>query len=1566
MRTQASNKILCLALACLLALGALPISAFAENGSLSAGANSEIIAFEALPEERAKQTVPLGTSLDKLYLPQTLAATVRAATATDLAVPDQDKPTQGFAEPDAQKTEASETTEMIIAVPVTWISLPEYDGNVAGEYTFTAGIAGYTLCAEPPAITVTVGEAARSLAALAGDAVCVYNGMEYTSADDALPDAFYDGGTLTLLQDIVYNYSVTLENHKSLTVELNGHTLTLRDLTVNNSANLTLSGEGPGAQLNVNNTSASLIAVSVMNSARAAVSNISSASYAALVSSYGSLRVSGNVQGDATGVRFQNSSNASLEIGGNLTVSNADYGIYANDSGGENSITINGDVNVYGRSGSPSVGVYATDSPTIINGGIYVQGAAGSYDIKMGNTPSNRSLGQGSYNASTGYFDYTYWNSRVSVKGYALAVAASVGGTANTNATGPYEGGRKINLTATPNAHYTFAGWTSSNGGTFVNSANVSTTFVMPAAATTVTANFTHYNTAPARRNGVPAAASANVTYGGAYTLNLSDIFTDADGDPLTYKVSVNGAAATGTAAFYSLTPASAGTAELVFTANDGDTDSADSYTVTLTVDKKMPTAADLTYQLAAKTYSGLAQPLSVTGPAGLGAITVKYDGSAIQPKDAKTYAVTVSIAAGINYTATTVDIPLGNYSINKANLIVTGASAKAYDGTTEATGITLTFDGLQNGETLALGTDYTITNAQFDSADAGTGKTVTGTVSLTTTAKAQNYALANGTLSLTGQIIDKAAAPVGVNRTLNAVINHAQGYEFDLTTLLPVIANPRTLGTMTYAIKSTADTGNVLGTLGYTSGNTLTIPVRSVSDANKTAVITVTVKSTNYGDFDADIIVTTVDTIPLTVAGLTIGTKTYDGATAATLIGTETLVTDNVQPDDAVSLSGVASATFADANAGSNKAVTVTGLSLVGTDAHKYRLDLSGFTGTITPKPLTEAILTVTGDSFTYTGAAQTPAITVQDGGTPLVLNTDYESMAYSNNTDAGTASVSVTGKGNYQGTISKDFTIGKALLTITGGTITAKTYDGTTDAEVTGVTFSGLQNGETLTLGTDYIVSGATFDSASVGSGKTVTATVALNNTAKAHNYTLANGCLTLAGQTIQKGTVADVTFDIAVATNLAKDYSMSYQEFAGILADLTGKALGTVSYNLTLVENTDGVLAALPPTGLLTFPVTMRVAGIADAGKKAKLIGAVTSANYNDFAVTAVIRTVDRIPVTISGLTMTGGIYNGSSYAYSGTPLFTSDLSGNPVSIPEFDVLYTSADSGGYSSSLPPQNAGAYQLTISVANSNLAYTGSKSYAFTIAKRPIVIRADDKSMTAGSSLPAFTYTVDGQLSGEAAFTGTPILACAADGKTAGSYSISLDLTGITYTGNYTAAIPSFVAGTLRVNDPSSGGPRTLTDSESGITVSGGGIKSLAELTVTAVSVQSLPAKMREEIATGRMIAGYDITLPGGFRGELTISFHVGAVYEGQTVTILHYVNGRVETYTAVVVNGRATITVSSLSPFAVLITGVTVPDAVVTDPPKTGGAANPIGFMMLGFAAACAVVASNKRRRV
>lgn len=91
-------------------------------------------------------------------------------------------------------------------------------------------------------------------------------------------------------------------------------------------------------------------------------------------------------------------------------------------------------------------------------------------------------------------------------------------------------------------------------------------------------------NRAPTIRG--DAAAEATLEVGMSYTLDLSKIFVDVNGDELTYQVSVNGAKAAAAAPSYTYTPDAAGTVTLAFTASDGALTS-EPYTVTLHVNEK-------------------------------------------------------------------------------------------------------------------------------------------------------------------------------------------------------------------------------------------------------------------------------------------------------------------------------------------------------------------------------------------------------------------------------------------------------------------------------------------------------------------------------------------------------------------------------------------------------------------------------------------------------------------------------------------------------------------------------------------------------------------------------------------------------------------------------------------------------------------------------------------------------------------------------------------------------------------------------------------------------------------
>ena len=106
----------------------------------------------------------------------------------------------------------------------------------------------------------------------------------------------------------------------------------------------------------------------------------------------------------------------------------------------------------------------------------------------------------------------------------------------------------------------------------------------------------------------------------------------------------------------------------------------------------------------------------------------------------------------------------------------------------------------------------------------------------------------------------------------------------------------------------------------------------------------------------------------------------------------------------------------------------------------------------TINPKQLVPANVSLSYSSVNYTGVEMKPAVTVLDGDNPLLENRDY-TIVYSNNINAGTATVTVTGYGNYStsdqttGTIEKQFTINKldiSTATVTLFSLSSYVYDG------------------------------------------------------------------------------------------------------------------------------------------------------------------------------------------------------------------------------------------------------------------------------------------------------------------------------------------------------------------------------------------------------------------------------------------------------------------------------------------------------------------------------------------
>lgn len=269
--------------------------------------------------------------------------------------------------------------------------------------------------------------------------------------------------------------------------------------------------------------------------------------------------------------------------------------------------------------------------------------------------------------------------------------------------------------------------------------------------------------------------------------------------------------------------------------------------------------------------------------------------------------------------------------------------------------------------------------------------------------------------------------------------------------------------------------------------------------------------------------------------------------------------------------------------------------------------------------------------ENLTYTGQAQAliTAGSVTSGGTmqySLTENGTY-SQDTPTGTDAGAYTVwyRVIGDANHNDTApaSVAVRIGKKPLTITGVTAVSKPYDGTTNAGIPSVTFDGV----TLNRGTDYTVA-ASFDDASVGNGKNVTATVTLMGQA-AKNYALEQSSFPTTGSII-KAAAPDFTKETALT--IVNGHEKTYTVTLPTLPTLeTHKEYGTLTYEIGEIKLNDGYYTggAKVENGELTLPIQKN--DVETTGSVGTVTVVIKSANYEDITLTVNVSAKNRITPT-----------------------------------------------------------------------------------------------------------------------------------------------------------------------------------------------------------------------------------------------------------------------------------------------------------------------------------------------
>ena len=368
-------------------------------------------------------------------------------------------------------------------------------------------------------------------------------------------------------------------------------------------------------------------------------------------------------------------------------------------------------------------------------------------------------------------------------------------------------------------------------------------------------------------------------------------------------------------------------------------------------------------------------------------------------------------------------------------------------------------------------------------------------------------------------------------------------------------------------------------------------------------------------------------------------------------------------------------------------------------------------------------------------------------------------------------------------------------------------KTYDGTTNADISSVTFDNV----TLNRGTDYTVT-ASFDDASVGNGKSITATVTLMGQAE-KNYALKQSSITTTGN-ITKAAAPDFTKETALT--IVNDCEKTYTVTLPALPTLeTPKEYGAVTYGAPTVNlpNTYYADGAKVEDGKLILPIQKN--DVKTTGSVGTVTVVIKSTNYADITLTVNVNATNKLVPTVTAPTANALTYNGTEQA-----LVTAGKTTGGT------MLYR-LDGSKWSEQLPTaKNAGKYTVWYKVqGNAEYADVAEQSLPVTVAKKSVTVTALDKSAYTGSTAPDLSspkadkdYKVEG-LVGADTLSGTVTLDYAQTPDMSKTGKTAINITGTLSNDNYAI---TYVPGTLTVSNQPSGG-----DSSSGGPDGGGGSSS-------------------------------------------------------------------------------------------------------------------------------------------